>query len=391
MRGADWGMLLILALEIPSLLSSQYRANSIRTSWAVMIAVLVYYAVRLTVRTPLQIACLSGLLGLGGGWLALSGVRQFDKNAKLLGAAGFTNLVAFRSRLFSPSSPWIPGEWFTLLLLALPFACALPAYLWAARRTWLAASSLLCPLLITASLVLSLSRGVFWSTVLCWLTAYVLMTWYRVIAFRTGALLLVSAIGALVLILACESAFYPGIFNAYAGQHTSQVRSTEGRVGIWSRSFQLFRTHPLWGVGSSNAALALISTSDQEETAGFASRTFSLPVQVLVEKGSIGFLLYAAVLLVIAREFTLTMRYSPSRPAVAASGGPRINTGQSSRDPLALPADQSRHRAMACCFAAGLVAVVFREMTYSSLLEHSLTLVLTAALCALMCSPERGT
>ena len=42
---------------------------------------------------------------------------------------------------------------------------------------------------------------------------------------------------------------------------------------------------------------------------------------------------------------------------------------------------------MKCCFAAGLVAVLFRELTYSSLLEHILTLVLAFTLTALMCAP----
>jgi general stress protein CsbA len=38
---------------------------------------------------------------------------------------------------------------------------------------------------------------------------------------------------------------------------------------------------------------------------------------------------------------------------------------------------------MKCCFAADMLAVLFRELTYSSLLEHALTLVLFSALAAL--------
>jgi hypothetical protein len=102
MRAVDWGALLLAAFEIPSLLLSQYRANSTRTSGAIAIAVLVYFAIRLTVRAPLQVASLAGVLGLGGAWLAFSGLRQFDAQTKLLSAAGLTDLVAFRSRLMSP-------------------------------------------------------------------------------------------------------------------------------------------------------------------------------------------------------------------------------------------------------------------------------------------------
>ena len=142
MRAVDWSVLLLAAFEIPSLLFSQYRANSIRVTVTTMIFVLTYSAVRLGMQSNLQAASFSGLLGLGGGWLALSGLSQFHENANRLGAAGLTNLVAFRSRLITPPSPWIPGEWFTLLLLALPFACVAPLYLWQKRRKRLAAVAL---------------------------------------------------------------------------------------------------------------------------------------------------------------------------------------------------------------------------------------------------------
>jgi len=138
MRAVDWGVLLTGAYEIPSLLFSQYRANSIRTAWAIAISVLAYFAIRATFRSALQIVAFSSLLGLGGAWLAVSGLHQFDANTKLLAGVGLTDPVAFRSRLMSPPAPWILGEWLTVLLLALPFACALSVFLWRTGKTWIA-------------------------------------------------------------------------------------------------------------------------------------------------------------------------------------------------------------------------------------------------------------
>jgi hypothetical protein len=66
--------------------------------------------------------------------------------------------------------------------------------------------------------------------------------------------------------------------------------------------------------------------------------------------------LYAAFLLLVGRTFVQTMRAE-------------------------LP---GRDKAMACCFAAGLVAVLFRELTYSSVLEHTVTLALAMTLSALV-------
>ena len=304
---------------------------------------------------------------------------------------GFTNLVAFRSRLISPPSPWIPGEWFTLLLLALPFACVTPLYLWQKQRKWLAAVALVVPVLITATLSLSMSRAVFWSVVVfCFLFCAFLLAG-RLLTLRAGEILVGTTLAALVLVLACETAFYPGLLKAYSGQHTSQVRSTQGRFEIWNRSFEVVRAHPFWGVGSGNAALALTSTADQEETTGFASRTFSLPIQVMVEKGIVGFLLYCTFLILVAREFIRTIRYSPPEALVAPSGGRKGGDRSSPAEGHQMMlADLSARKAMACCFAAGLVAVLFRELTYSSLFEHQLTLALVAVMSALVCLPERA-
>jgi O-antigen ligase len=159
-----------------------------------------------------------------------------------------------------------------------------------------------------------------------------------------------------VIVVACEGVAYPGLAAAYMGAHASQTRSTEGRIGIWKRTLEVVRAHPVWGVGASNAALSLASSADREETAGFASRAFSLPVQVLAEKGAAGCLVYAAFLLLLGREFRRTMR--------------------SKLEPV--------HKAMVCCFAAGLVALLFRELTYSSVLEHTVTLALAMTLAALV-------
>jgi O-antigen ligase len=238
-----------------------------------------------------------------------------------------------------------------------------------------------------------MSRAVFWSVVVfCFLLCAFLLAG-RLFTMRAAAVLLGTALAALVLVLACEAAFYPGLLKAYSGQHTSQVRSTQGRFEIWNRSFELVRAHPLWGVGSGNAALALASTADQDETTGFASRTFSLPIQILVEKGIIGFLLYGAFLVLVAREFIRTMRYSLQEALTVPSGDPRkggsVNASPGD-DNQAVLTELSARKAMTCCFAAGLVAVLFRELTYSSLFEHQLTLALVAVMSALVCLPEPG-
>src|SRR5207248_720080 len=83
----------------------------------------------------------------------------------LLRANGFLHLVVFRARLIVPPAPWVLGEWFTLLLLTVPFSLAVPVFLWFARRRMLAACATLAPIAVVTALLLSCSRAVFWAMV----------------------------------------------------------------------------------------------------------------------------------------------------------------------------------------------------------------------------------
>jgi Tfp pilus assembly protein PilF len=389
----DWAVLALLISEALSLVFSQDRANSIGASEVVALSILVYVALRLLIPKPTWAAWLAAAIGLGGAWLALRGILQFAARARQLAAVGLTNVVAFRSGLMDPIRGWVPGECFTALLLVLPFACAATVYAW--RKEWSATAflALLPAATIVAALSLSLSRAAFWSTLVFFVAACTLMAVYRVVKLRIAAQLLAGCFGVLMLILACEAYVYPGVFRAYAGVQISQRRSTEGHIGVWTRSLELVRDHPLSGVGSSNAALWLLSSSGQEEAGEFASRTFSLPIQVLVENGVVGFGCYSAFLLLLGWEFHRGMRSNPSAAAaesVMPPGAGRRKTSRSSRNEQARIQTENTLRAMKCIFAAGLAAVLIRELVYSSLLEHTLTLAMVFALAALMCMPARA-
>ena len=88
MHTVDYCVLMLVTYEVPSLVFSQYRANSVRTSWTILLAILVFFGVRLTIRTARQKAILSGLLGVGGVALALSALVGFRVNAQTLQATG---------------------------------------------------------------------------------------------------------------------------------------------------------------------------------------------------------------------------------------------------------------------------------------------------------------
>ncbi len=295
-------MLLVLVYEVPSLLLSRNQASGLRATITLCVATLFYFAVRLTTRKGQQVLVTASLVGVGGMALACSALVQFSEQIHALRANGLQQIVAFRARLIATPSQWVLGEWFTLLLITLPFAFAVTVFLWSTARRKLAAVSLLPTSVIAAALALSCSRAVFWGAALFFVGVFAVGAVYRVFSIRTAGIGTVCALCALAVLVLAENVFYPGVLEAYTGWHTSQARSTEGRLAIWKRSADVFRLSPIWGVGAGNAPLFLAASADKDQTTGFASRTFSLPIQVLTEKGAIGAALYLAVLVLAGWE-----------------------------------------------------------------------------------------
>ena len=125
----DWAAIAVLLFEIPSLLLSEYPGNSLQAAQAIGLAVLSYFLVRLIVRSSLQATIVALAIGVGGAIASCVAAYQFFTQSRRLKELGFTDLIAFRSRLVHPLSGWVPGEWFTIFLLTLPFGCAATMYL----------------------------------------------------------------------------------------------------------------------------------------------------------------------------------------------------------------------------------------------------------------------
>lgn len=111
------------------------------------------------------------------------------------------------------------------------------------------------------------------------------------------------------------------------------------------------------GVGSGNAPLFLNPGTSQDDTAAFASSTFSLPVQILAEKGVIGAACYVILLIAVGWAIHVRLRGGALRAP----------------DGLAI-----------ACLAAGLIAVLFRELTYASLFEQTPNALLLSVVVGLL-------
>jgi hypothetical protein len=350
-RSLDWAIALVGAYELLSVALSQYRTNSLWAARTVCAAILIYFLMRAATQTINELLLVAAAAGCGGVALAGFALTQFNRHFRELQTSGLSDAVAFRYRLIAPPPPWVLGEWFTLLFLTLPLMCAVAVFFGQTERRKLAAVWIFPGLSIAAALGLSCSRAVLWGVGVFIVVLFSIMAFYHVVRVRTALTCMACVLCTVAALVIAENAFYPGVLGAYAGRHISQVRSSEGRIAIWKRSAAVFAIAPWWGVGAGNAPLFLTSSADEDQTTGFASRTFSLPIQMLTEKGVVGVSLYLAVLMLAGWEAHRKLRNPKISPEV---------------------------KGMICCFVAGMVAVVFRELAYSSLFEHGSTAMLFA-------------
>ena len=74
MRQIDWAVLVVFAFGVLSPLFSQIGANKVVYLEAIAVAILVYFAIRVTTRKTVHVGWGAGLIGIGGAWLALCGM-----------------------------------------------------------------------------------------------------------------------------------------------------------------------------------------------------------------------------------------------------------------------------------------------------------------------------
>lgn len=196
--------------------------------------------------------------------------------------AGFTDLYPFRF-LFRPLG-YSTNAWTTVLLCTAGITLSLCPSKGIGRWT---GSGLL--LLSLTGLLLSFSRGTF-------------------LAFGLLLLLLLLVLSPLkekirVLLLACLAV---GVVSGSCGNEVltalqmnrtvSQQQSTQGRLNATQASLKVFHNHPWLGVGTANYTLAIDRELNQDSTQARTSYPPNWIVEVLVEKGLVGLMLYIGLL-----------------------------------------------------------------------------------------------
>ncbi len=192
--------------------------------------------------------------------------------------------------LFTPKGMLI-NDWGLLLLLLIPFPILL------LRR--IPSRYKLIPLAvflvgIYASL-LTFSRGTYLSIIIFMTLVIMFSMLYKV------KLLNISAKQTIVLVIFFLIALIPirepliKMIPVHKESSISQQLSVNGRFEQWKRSFEIVERNPIFGVGTNGFRQLSKIISNQEESPYTVKVTNSY-LQVLVEKGITGFLLYLALI-----------------------------------------------------------------------------------------------
>lgn len=340
----DYAVYLICLVELICCITSIYKPNSISATLRILLLAVFYFFVRTFIRFRSQfdwlcigISCLTGIL-------SMITLLFFLVHRNKFYSVGFENLTDFRA-YYRPLGQ-LSNDWATVLLCLLPFALT-SIFIFIESR-WKYCFLLIGSLNMIALLV-SFSRGVYWAVFLFWSLLFL-----GTLLFKKNELK--NILGVTIIIwLVSLIIVYPErktvITTCAISKTVSQQRSIEGRFAKWKEAVNLFLLFPFTGVGGGNYALAS-DCYPQKRLGLFTTRSTNTYLQIATEKGIVGIVGYCSSLLTL---IVLGIKNVLKKRILVTI----------------------------FCFAT-LIALSVREITFSSLFEIDMLLVLSVILILLV-------
>ncbi len=329
-------LLIIIAFEFISFYFSAYRPNSFK--YLLFISFIGLFYLFFKIKSNPNKENDFELLGIGGYGVVVSVLTLFFFLIFHFNITyeGFKDITNFRN-LYHPFSQ-LSNDWNTVLLCFVPFPVLFFIKYRNHKKYRLWAIAALVPILF--GIIVSFSRGAYLALFMFFAVLGFLLLIYKIFSlkkllFSSGLLLLIT-IG---LVAAVHKPFFTTVSFF---ETTSQKRSVEGRISIWSNALDIVKAYPALGVGANNFTLYYNKYKDRSEDSFFTGRVSNSFLQLLVEKGIIGFTLYGALLVVYF--FILHKRICQSA--------------------------DSTGKAIYIVFGAAMIALLVRELTFSSVFQH---------------------
>ena len=278
----DAGIIVVWAYDLLSLAWSINSSPTIIFLYMETTAVVCYFLVRHLSRTENGIRRLLGILctiigivvfvGLGTFWFYVDALKEID----------IENIYFFR-HLYRPFG-LATNDWAGLLWLFGGIVAAAYTVFDAKRvQRWL----LVLGICILSLIVISFSRGMYISLGILFVLAVIYL-------FRRPSVRNFRIFGFLVIFLIITAGLFcaPVCATLRMGKTVSQQRSTSGRIEMIENACAVVKEYPVTGVGRGNFTLALNPSYFEDDRVGFTSYAPNLLVQIAVEKGIVGLILY---------------------------------------------------------------------------------------------------
>ncbi len=351
----DFVVLGLLSIEFIAGLFNTHDIYAKTYLFGLFFNVLIYFIIRIFIQKKKQENWFNSILAGFVILLAILTIGSFYFFKFTIEYEGFTDLVNFKS-MFTPLG-FLLNDWATILLLASSFVLlALVQSRFNTLWFWVLIAGLGAVLM---SIVFSFSRGAYLSVLLGLFVFFCFTIIFRVVRFKQ---LLYFFIGtALLLTLTALPVKKEFITTMGLSGTTSQARSTMGRIELWKAAFQLIREEPLTGVGNGRFSLRANPYLAKCEDATFTGRATNSYLQLMAEKGIVGFIpwfvLISLLLLVLFR----------------------------------LIRKRDENRLSALVLFSVFIAVLFRELTFSTFFEKQQMQLFFFILAALIINNENKT
>jgi len=171
-----------------------------------------------------------------------------------------------------------------------------------------------------------------------------------IIAYRANGIAMATRLGLVVIAPSIIAIVVCGVGNAttltlIGNQSITQRRSTDGRIRIWKAALDPISRYPLFGAGGGSDGAVALKRLPQMNGA-FVIGEYNIFINTTVNYGIVGLLLFSFIVGTLLVRLARILRKDPRRAAVSSS-----------------------------ILMAGVVALITRDMFYSSIGTHPLTTI----------------
>lgn len=353
----DWVDLLVwslLGIEFFTYFFSIYRPNSFLSLEKIFFWVLFYYLLRLGLTNSRARNILIVSLGVLGLLFSFGAVITFFLLKANLEAEGWMDASQFKA-LFSPFG-FRNNDWATLALCFLPFPLIAAVIFRSAKYVlWIGLVSFS---LVVFSVLISFSRGAYLSLMVFGVVLMAGGLFFGLVKLKSLLLPAFTTIGLLALMLV--PIYEPFKSTMAMNKTVSQQRSTKGRLETFQLAWCKVKDYWWPGAGAYNFSLSRNSCRDITEDAGYTVFTNNLYLQILIEKGLLGLLVYSLLFMAVLWRFFIRL----------------------ARD------TNNQERLLHLLLFAGFATYCFRELFFSSFFESNTVMVMTCVYAGL--TPTTG-